>query len=174
MAGQQGPPRGAARLIALVRPWFKRAGRTKAFTWIASNAFAPLDRRLYRWTKGRFALAQFAAPTLFLTTIGRKTGEPRTTPVLYLRDGGNLIVVEANWGQQRRPAWSINLLANPHAAIQIAGRKQEVQARLATQDEKTRLWPELLTVWPAWQAYEDQRGRDTRVYVLTPTDSSMG
>lgn len=164
------------RIQKLNRPLLARLGATPAWGWVWVNFVTPVDKQVHRWTKGGLAMSAIGAPTLFLTTTGRKSGEPRTTPVLYLENGDDLIVVAANWGQKQHPAWSGNLLATPRATVQIGRRTSEVEARLATEEETQRLWPMLLTVWPAWKDYRSRSGRDLRVFVLTPIplDNALG
>ncbi|HEX2058041.1 MAG TPA: nitroreductase family deazaflavin-dependent oxidoreductase [Actinomycetota bacterium] len=144
--------------------WFasRRWGRNLS-AWI----YTPLDKLLYRVTRGRRGLSP-PATVLLLTTVGRKTGQPRQVPVLYLRDGRRMWVVASNYGQERHPAWSANLLANPHATVTIRGTRQQVRARLATEDEKAALWPRLLELYPAWKAYVTWTDRSFRVFCLEP------
>ncbi len=77
---------------------------------------------------------------LLLTAIGRRSGEPRTVPVVYLADGERQIVIGSNAGHARTPAWSHNLQANPDAKVQIRGKRQLVRARVAAGEEREQLW----------------------------------
>jgi deazaflavin-dependent oxidoreductase (nitroreductase family) len=92
-------------------------------------------------------------PELLLTTTGRRSGQRRATPVLYLRDGDWYVVVASNYGRQHHPAWSSNLLANPQATIQIGTRRESVTARRASPEEFERYWPRLVEMWPGWRTY---------------------
>lgn len=153
-------------------PVFKRTmlslANTLAARLLGARFLSPLDRNLARLTGGRLIVGRLAAPVLLLTTTGRKSGKPFTTPVTYLEDGGNFVVIASNWGQRRHPGWSANLLANPHATVQIDRHRQNVIARPVTPREREELWPRLLAVWPAFQTYADTSGRDLRVFVLEP------
>ena len=148
----------------------------RAASWFASHKwgrrlsvvfFTPLDRLVYRLTKGRRGLSP-PKTVLLLTTTGRKTGQPRQVPVLYLRDGDRMWVMASNYGQPRHPAWSSNLLAHPDAAVQVAGDERPVRARLASPEEKKELWPRLLELYPAWKAYAEWTDRDFRLFCLEP------
>jgi deazaflavin-dependent oxidoreductase (nitroreductase family) len=111
-----------------------------------------------------------ALQTLLLTTTGRKSGQPRRTPVLYLEEGDDLVVVASNFGREHHPAWSSNLLAEPRAQVQIRDRERTVVARGATEDEARALWPRLLELYPAWDSYTERTDRDFRVFFLEPAD----
>ena len=111
-------------------------------------------------------------PVCYLTTRGRRTGEARTTPLLYLAHGDAAIVAESNWGQRTRPAWALNLDASPAAELEIRGRGRPVTARRATADEELRYWPQLLEIWPGWDGYRERAGRPIALYVLEPDLSS--
>lgn len=144
------------------KPWFARLFRT----------LVPLDRALGRLTRGRVvALRIDGLPSLLITTTGRKSGEPRTNPLLYAPDGDGYVVIGSNWGQQHHPAWSGNLLADPRATVTLGGRSVPVTAALATGAERDRLFALVLAVWPAYQTYVERSGRDIRIFRLTPATS---
>ncbi len=105
-----------------------------------------------------------------LTTVGRRTGQKRTTPLLYVRDGARYIVAGTNWGQAREPDWALNLLANPKAWVQVEGEGGAYRARVAGEDEERRLWPELQKIWPAYETYRERSGRKVNVFVLEPNE----
>src|SRR5690349_18061565 len=103
--------------------WFAAVGRL----------VTPLDRRIYQLTGGRWSvIGRHQLPSLLITTTGRKSGLPRTQPLLYARDGDSYIVVGSNWGQAHHPAWSTNLLAQPAARITLGERDLDVRATLVT------------------------------------------
>lgn len=140
------------------RPWFSRLGR----------ALVPVDRLLGKATRGRFvAFGLRDLPSMLLTSTGRKTGQPRDTPLLYAPDGDGYLVIGSNWGQQQQPAWSGNLLANPDAVVTVGGKRIPVRARLVTGDERDRDLAALLAMWPAYATYQDRAGdRELRVFRL--------
>jgi deazaflavin-dependent oxidoreductase (nitroreductase family) len=140
--------------------WFAAFGRTAM----------PVDRWIQRATRGRWTLiGRHGMPALVLTTTGRRTGQPRTQPLLYAPDGDGYVVVGSNWGQQHHPAWSGNLLTNPEASVKVGADTVPVRATLATGAERERLWAMLLTLWPAYETYVERAGgRGLRVFRLEP------
>jgi deazaflavin-dependent oxidoreductase (nitroreductase family) len=129
--------------------------------------FAPLDTWLYPRLHGAVVSAgPPVLPLLLLTTTGRTSGRPRSVPLVYLESGEAWVVVGSNWGRAAHPGWSENLLADPRALVQVGRRREEVEARLATPDEKAELWPLLVELCPVWQSYATRSGRDVRVFVL--------
>jgi deazaflavin-dependent oxidoreductase (nitroreductase family) len=143
------------------RRWFARLGR----------ALVRADRVVGRLTGGRVvALGLRELPSMLLTTTGRRTGQPRTQPLLYAPDGDGYVVIGSNWGQQRQPAWALNLLADPRASVALGGRRIPVRAHLATGAERERLLALLLAMWPAYETYRQRAGdRELMVFRLTPT-----
>ena len=149
-------------LTTLVR----RLGRTRGFARVG-RATAGLDRRLQKATSGRWSvLGRPALPQLILTTTGRRSGEPREAVLLYAVDGDGWVLIGSNWGQEHHPAWSTNLLAHPHATISIGGVTTAVVATIADADERARLLPALLAVWPGYADYAARAGRELRVFRL--------
>lgn len=96
----------------------------------ALRAGGKLNVPLYRATRGRLFGRVGRAPVLLLTTTGRRSGRSRTAPVLYLADGERLVVIGSNAGNERAPAWALNLLANPDATVQVGGQRRPVRARV--------------------------------------------
>jgi deazaflavin-dependent oxidoreductase (nitroreductase family) len=145
-------------------------GATPAGVWFIKHVIAPLDRRLYRLTGGRrVSLGQPVAPTLLLTTIGRKSGQPRTTPVFYLRDGEQVVICNVNPGFERPNPWVLNLRANPTARLQIGPVEAAYQARAATPAEIEQYWPALVALWSAYQPHHD-RGGQRSLFILSPLE----
>ncbi|MFC8849358.1 MULTISPECIES: nitroreductase/quinone reductase family protein [unclassified Micromonospora] len=128
----------------------------------------PVDRAVGRLTRGR-VVALGLVPSLVITTTGRRSGLPRSNPLLYVPDGDAYVVVGSNWGQQHQPAWALNLLADPAAEVDVRGRRVAVRAEVATGAERDRLWELLITEWPAYQTYVERAGgREIRVFRLVP------
>ena len=151
-------------------PYLRLVQRIGHHRWFAAlvRASAPLDRRLYRASAGRLALTgPVLLPTLLLTTTGRRSGKPRTTPVIYHRDGSRLVVSSENFGQRRPAAWPLNLLADPHAGVQLGAATHPYTARPAAAGEIDRYWPELLALWPAHATYQRRSGA-RHMFVLEP------
>lgn len=130
--------------------------------------FSRLDQLVFRLS-GTSLLRLFGkgAPTLLLTTIGRKSGKPRTTPVLYLRDGEQLVIVASKGGMPHHPLWYLNLEANPQVTAEIDGKKTEMVARRADTAEKNRLWQRLVDMYPDYDVYQDRTDRDIPVVILS-------
>jgi len=146
----------------------QRVASTRAFAATGSKVFPPIDRLLSRVTGGRVALSQALVPSLELTTTGRKSGQPRRTPLATLPVGDDFLVVGSNFGKEHHPAWTANLMAKPEATVTFKGETIPVMARLLDPDEKAEVWPDLLRIWPAWTSYTERSGRDLRVFRLTP------
>ena len=142
--------------------------RRKAFSFVALRIAPGVDRFVSRVSGGRFVLSQLLVPTLMLTTTGAKSGLPRESPLATLVDGDAFYVVGSNFGTDKHPAWSGNLLANPQATVAFGGRRREVTARLLDEQEKAAIWPRLLTVWPTYDTYVERSGRVLRVFRLEP------
>ena len=124
--------------------------------------------RRYRETGGEEGYDWNGAPSLLLTTTGRKTGEPRTAPLIFARDGDDYLVVASVGGSPKHPAWYLNLRDDPTAHIQVRGEHLDVTARTATDEEKPRLWGIVNEVWPNYDTYQTRTDRVIPVVVLTP------
>ena len=161
----------------MTNPWNSLVTGMGRRQWFA-NAFkgaAPrVDRFLGRVTGGRvFLLTGTGLPTLLLTTTGRKSGRPRTVPLLYARHGDALLVVGSNWGQRQDPAWALNLLANPRATVAVRGKSRPVRARVIEGEERERVWNSILTKnWPGYENYAERSGRHINVFALEPVNET--
>jgi deazaflavin-dependent oxidoreductase (nitroreductase family) len=137
--------------------WFAKLGK----------AIVPLDRGMARLTRGR-VIALGLIPSLTLTTTGKKSGEPRTQPLAYVPDGDDIILIGSNWGGAKHPAWSYNLLANPHASVRVKGKTYAVTARLLNGAERENKWQMALQIWPAYATYKERAAhREIRVFRLS-------
>ena len=154
------------RLIGLLNAAQKRHGYLSQDTLraLAKEANVPL----YRLSRGRIGGRVGRAPVLLLTTTGRKSGQQRTAPVVYLADGENCIVIGSNAGNQKAPAWSHNLVANPEAEIERGADKQRVRARVAEGEEREELWRKMNEQYSGFDDYTALTKRDIRVFVLEP------
>lgn len=143
---------------------FSMALGDRGLRWIGK-----LNVPVYRLTGGRLMGRVGTAPVLLLTSIGRKSGQPRTAPVLYMPDGDRFVVINTNAGNKRPPAWSFNLLANPAAEIQVGRRRIPITARVAEGEERARLWQRMNTDWyEGFDTYAEKLDRDIHVFVLEP------
>ena len=103
------------------------------------------------------------------SSTGRKSGLPRESPLACVPDGdGGWWVVGSNFGQEKHPAWTGNLIADPNAGVSFEHQDYAVLAHLLTDDEKAETWPKLIAVWPAYDDYVKSSGRNLRVFHLTP------
>lgn len=134
------------------------------------RAIGKLNVPLYRATGGRIGGRLNNAPILLLTTTGRKSGEPRTAPVLYLRHGDDLVVIGSNAGNAKTPAWSLNLQANGDAEVEIGRRKRRVRGRVAEGEERERLWRAMNEQYAGFDDYAERTNRDIKLFVLEPRD----
>ncbi len=133
------------------------------------RALVPLDRRLLNATKGRYTLlGPFGLQILVLTTIGRRSGQPRQSPLLYTRTGDRLYLFGSNFGQPRHPAWSINLLANPEAWVAMGGKEIPVIATMLSGDEHDRVNDLFMNYAKVYPAYRTRTNRDIRIFALDP------
>ena len=145
-----------------------RMAASPAFARVAPSVVPRLDRLVHRLTGGRTTMSAGMVPTVVLTTTGSRSGEPRTVPLACVPEGDVLYVVGSNYGRERHPAWSTNLIATPRASASFAGRDYEVDAHLLTATEKAEAWPRLVGAWPAYDTYVERSGRDLRVFRLSP------
>ena len=112
----------------------------------------------YHWRNG--------TTILLLTTIGRKSGEPRTSALIYRDWEDKQLIVASKGGADAPPAWYLNLEANPEVQVQIKGDRFTAKARIATADEKPAMWRHMTEVWPAYDEYQDKTDREIPVVVL--------
>lgn len=139
---------------------------TLSFT--VTKAIVGVNTWIYRQTGGRMGNKVKGAPVLLLEHVGRKTGTSRTTPVLYLEDGGDLVIVASRGGSDAMPAWFLNLMASPTTTVQIRSDRRSVVARRATAEEKERLWPRLVAMFSDFDAYRTRTSREIPVVILSP------
>ncbi len=131
-----------------------------------------LDRFLIRASSGRVASRLYGLPVLLLSTTGAKSGQTRTTPLLYVRDGLDFAVAGTNFGHSAHPGWTANLLATPAAAVEIGPERLRVTAELADADTRSRVWPQFLSVYPGYGHYADRRDVPPRMFLLHPRDAA--
>ncbi|HVX20114.1 MAG TPA: nitroreductase/quinone reductase family protein [Acidimicrobiales bacterium] len=125
-----------------------------------------VHRGLYRATGGVIGHRSRVGSFLLLTTVGRRTGERRTTPLLYMPDGDDFVVVASNGGRDRPPAWVLNLDAAPAAEVQVGRRKLPVTAEVLRGADKEPLWSRATGYYEGWNHYQGLTGRDIPVVRL--------
>jgi F420H(2)-dependent quinone reductase len=132
------------------------------------RAFGKVNVPVYRITRGRLMGKVGRVPVLLLTSTGRRTGQSRTAPVLYLADGDRVVVIGSNAGNTHAPAWSHNLKANPDAEIEIGGRRRTVRARVTEGEERSELWHRMNAQYGGFDDYDRRTSREIAVFVLDP------
>jgi len=100
--------------------------------------------------------------------VGAKSGKKRTSPLLYIEDGEDVIIVASKGGYERSPAWFYNLKANPDTTVQIGSEVRPVHARVATEVERPRLWNKAVKVYPSYNEYQARTDRKIPLVVLEP------
>lgn len=154
------------------------AGRRRLPAWTArqeriANVVIPIMSRLNIWVYrasggrigGRF---RHGAPVLLLTTRGRRSGEPRVAPLLYLADGERVVIVASKGGMAKSPLWYGNLVAHPQCEVEIGASRRSMRARTAGPEEKAALWPRLVAMYRDYDDYQARTDRDIPVVILEP------
>lgn len=152
---------------ATARPWTPFEEKVGS---VVVKAMSVANTWIFRATGGKWG-AKFmrGAPVLLLTTIGRKSGEPKVAPLIYLKDGARLILVASKGGMSHHPLWYRNLEANPQVEVELPGTdKLPMRAQRATDEEKALLWPRLLEIYPDYADYQARTERNIPVVILTP------
>ena len=124
---------------------------------------------VYRATGGRVGARLPGLPgILLLDHIGRKSGKRRTTPLVYMPDGDDLVVVASKGGYAKHPAWLLNLRAHPDTTVQIGSRRMNVRAEEARAEERSRIWPRAVAHNPHWGRYRERTSREIPIVMLRP------
>jgi deazaflavin-dependent oxidoreductase (nitroreductase family) len=145
---------------------------TRPFAAFYRRVGPRLDRFLIRASSGRVATRLYGLPVLLLSTTGAKSGQTRTTPLLYVRDAQDFAVAGTNFGHPAHPGWTANLLAKPDAVIEIGPERIAVTAELADAAAQRRIWPRFLAVYPGYGHYADRRQLPPRVFLLHPREAA--
>ena len=132
----------------------------------ASALFGQEHVRSYRETDGEVGHDWKGTQTLLLTTTGRKSREPRTTPLNYGRSGEDYLVVASRGGSDSSPGWYLNLSERPEVEVQVMGDRFRARARNATAEEKPALWTEMTGHWAPYDEYQRKTEREIPVVVL--------
>jgi deazaflavin-dependent oxidoreductase (nitroreductase family) len=138
-------------------------------SWPVLRQAVKLHTLLYRASGGRVG-HQFrgAPPMLLLDHVGAKSNVKRTTPLVYVRDGENVALIASKGGHPNHPAWFHNLVAHPDTQVQIGSERRRVHARVADEQERERLWPMAVAVYPGYADYQRRTQREIPVVVLEP------
>jgi len=148
---------------------FRWLGMQKPVAQLFAALAPPVDRLVFRVTGGgQTATALLAGlPMIELTTLGAKSGQPRTTPLLALQDGGSYVVIASNFGKPNYPAWYFNLRANPQVTVRHGQRTGRYTARITAGDERARYWQTANAIYPGYALYAERASnREIPVVVL--------
>ncbi|MDQ3864079.1 MAG: nitroreductase family deazaflavin-dependent oxidoreductase [Actinomycetota bacterium] len=137
---------------------------------LMGKAIGKAHSSVYRASDGRVWGKMLGGPVLLLNTTGRKSGQRRTTPLLYVVDGENFVVIASNGGAPVHPAWYLNLTSNPDATVEIEDREVRVRAEEAHQEEKARLWRKMVEMYPPYDDYQKKTEREIPLIVLHPLE----
>ena len=121
---------------------------------------------VYRATGGKLGGRMQGSPVLLLETIGRKSGRRRTTPLLYLPDGRDMVIVASKGGAAKHPAWWLNLRANPQTTVRVGSHELEVRAEETGGEDRERLWRRLVAMYPGYAEYQRRTNREIPVVRL--------
>ncbi len=125
---------------------------------------------VYRATKGRVFGRMGKSPLLLLNTVGRKSGKKRTTPLIYVMDGEDFVLIASKGGAPSHPAWYLNLMANPEVTVEVGDRDLRVRAEEVHGEEKTRLWQKMVETYPTYDDYQTKTEREIPLLKLHPVD----
>jgi len=137
--------------------------------WPLLTRAMSLHASIYRISGGR-VLGRFpgGAPVLLLDHVGATSGRKRTSPLLYVEDGDDVVVVASKGGHPRHPGWFHNLRANPETTIQVGSERRAVRARVAEPDERARLWPRAIEAYGGYADYQKRADREIPMVILEP------
>jgi deazaflavin-dependent oxidoreductase (nitroreductase family) len=138
-------------------------------SWPVLNRLMGGHAAVYRATGGLIG-HRFpgSPPVLLLDHVGAKSAKQRTSPLVYARDGENVILIASKGGYPRNPAWFHNLVANPDTSVQIGSRHRQVHARVADAAERKRLWPKVVEVYGGYDDYQQRTEREIPLVILEP------
>ena len=159
--------------IVNIKP--KPEGLDKPYVGTIIKVMSDVNTAIYRWSGGLLGSTwrvgsafPWGIPLLLLTTIGRKSGQPRTLPLLFIEEGDHIIIVASKGGLPSEPLWYKNLVANPECDVQIKRRKVKAKARTASPEEREALWPKLVAHYPDFASYATWTDRIIPVVILEP------
>jgi deazaflavin-dependent oxidoreductase (nitroreductase family) len=132
-----------------------------------AKTLSTLHTALFRLTGGRIGRRMVNNDMLLLSTTGKVSRKTHTVPLLYLRDGTDLVVIASWGGRDNHPQWYANLMSNPSATAQIEGRRLSVEARTADAGQRARLWPEVLAAYDGYRDYQSRTDREIPVVILS-------
>jgi deazaflavin-dependent oxidoreductase (nitroreductase family) len=124
--------------------------------------------RVYRETNGEKGFIWNGAPILLLTAKGRKSGKPRTIPIIFTPYGNSYVIIASKGGSPTHPKWYLNIVDEPRVQVQVKGDRFEAVARTAASPEREQVWAEALKIWPNYDIYKSRTSRQIPVVVIDP------
>jgi deazaflavin-dependent oxidoreductase (nitroreductase family) len=132
------------------------------------NRLTSAHTALYRASGGRIGGTYRGAPVLLLHHVGRRSGRERVSPLLYLPDGDDLVIVASKGGSHRHPMWWLNLREMSETTVEVGGQRRRVAVRQLSSGEKAGLWPRIVEMYPPYADYQARASRDIPVIRLSP------
>ena len=130
------------------------------------KTLSAIHRLIYSASGGRVGRRIAGMPVLLLTTTGRKTGKPRTSPLSYFEDDGAIVLVASYGGRPHNPAWFANLVAAGEGEVTIGRERRQMHARPATPEERARLWPRIVETYDGYAKYQAKTAREIPLAIL--------
>ena len=150
---------------------FREFAASRPGAWVGAHLLHRLDRLALILSGGSLSAGQLLGgiPVITLTTVGFRSGLPRSVPLNELPDGPNFVLVASNWGQSALPAWYYNLQANPSVTVTAAGRSGPYLALETRDEERERCWRLAVNIYPGYAAYQHRLERPVPVILARPT-----
>jgi F420H(2)-dependent quinone reductase len=140
----------------------------RGLQWKVWNQFTSAQARVYRLSRGKLWGSYRGAPILLLHHRGRKSGKNRVSPLIYLDDGDDLVVVGSKGGSHKHPSWFVNLREMAETSVELDGEKRRVKVRIASPQERERLWPMAVDVYTPYADYQRRTEREIPLVILSP------
>jgi F420H(2)-dependent quinone reductase len=150
-------------------PYAAHVERLADLSWTVMRGLMGCHARVYRATGGVVGhRIPGAPPILLLDTAGAKSGTRRTTPLAYVEDGRDVVIIASKGGHPKNPAWFHNLRAHPDTTVQIGRERRAVHARVASPEERARLWPMAVATYSGYRGYQERTQREIPLVILEP------
>jgi deazaflavin-dependent oxidoreductase (nitroreductase family) len=139
--------------------------------WTVWNQLTLAHVLTYRLTRGRIGGSFRGIPLLLLNHVGRRSGRWRTTPLAYLPDGDDMVLVASKGGSHKHPAWFLNVAAMDETTVEVDGRSVPVSVKVATPAQRRRLWPKVVDLYAGYERYQERTDRQIPLVILSPIES---
>jgi deazaflavin-dependent oxidoreductase (nitroreductase family) len=137
--------------------------------WTLWNQMTRAHVVAYQLSRGKLGGKYRGAPVLLLHHTGRKSGKQRVSPLLYLSDGDDLVVVGSKGGSHKHPAWFLNLREMPETTVEVGGEKRPVKVQVASPERREKLWPRMVELYPDYAQYQARTERQIPLVILSPS-----